>query len=144
MKTRFACIVATMKKFEFQRRQAFRAFVTRCVPYMFDLDEKDLEEIAEGIKIFNYVEVKPEEEIIISHNVYRRIMRYVKEGLSACEVPWIKKELYLRSIGDLCRVYAVWGKNDNKLMHNVVKWKLDAQLLVGKYYYGKQIKFVEK
>jgi len=140
MKTRFACIAATMKKFEFQSGQSFRAFVTRCVPYMFDLDEKDLEEIAEGKKVFKYCDLNPKEDVAISHKVYRRIMAHVRKGMLSCSVPWIKKELYLRSIGDLCRAYAVWGKNDNNFMHNIVRWKVATQMLVGKYFYGRRAK----
>jgi hypothetical protein len=136
LKTRFACIVATMKNFKMQSAQSFRAFVTRTSPYPFNLTEGDLEKVAQGKKVFEYQELNPPEEVIIDNKVYRRLIKHVKKGLSKCDKPYIRKELFLRSVGDLCRVYAVWGKNDNDFMNNIIDWKVKVQQSIGSYFYG--------
>jgi len=134
LKTRFACIVTTMRRMEYQRGQAFRAFVTRGVPYYFDLDESILREIAEGASLYTYGPPKPCADVTIRRKTYSRLLSTAAEELKKCDRPDIRKELYMRSIGDLCRAYAVWGKNDSKTMRDIVRWKIKAQMAIGSSY----------
>lgn len=134
LKTRFACIVATMKRLEIQRGQFFHAFLTRCVPYHFDLDEDDLEAIAQGASLYHERQYDPPVDVTVDNKPYSRLVKLAKVGLSRCPLPHIRKTLYLRSIGDLCRTFAVHGRNDKNFMSDLVKWKVEAQEKVGKAY----------
>lgn len=137
LKTRFACIVATMRRMEYQRGQSFRAFVTRCVPYYFDLDESVLREIAEGATLYTYKPPEPKADIIIPRKTYSKLLSTADKELKKCGNPDIRKELYMRSIGDLCRAYAVWGKNNINTMRDIVRWKVKAQTAIGSQYRGR-------
>jgi len=134
MKTRFACVVATMKRLDLQRGQGFRAFMSRCVPYHFDLDEDDLVAIAQGTSLYREKNFNPSCNTEISNKVYSRIVKTAKTELSKCPSPKIRKELYLRSIGDICRTYAVHEKNDKSYMRNLIRWKVEAQEMIGQAY----------
>jgi len=134
LKTRFACIVTTMRKLEYQRGQAFRAFVTRCVPYYFDLDESDLREIAEGASLYTYDPPEPRADVTIPRKTYSRLLSTADKELKRCDRSDIRKELYMRSVGDLCRAYAVWDRNDISTMRDIVKWKVEAQSAIGSMY----------
>ena len=134
LKTRFACIVATMKRLEIQRGQFFHAFLTRCVPYHFDLDEDDLAAIAQGASLYREQQFRPPAGVTIDNKSYSKLVKLAKVGLSKCQLPHIRKTLYLRSIGDLCRTYAVHGRNDKSYMRNLIRWKVEAQEMVGKAY----------
>lgn len=134
MKTRFSCIAASMKKFEFHRGQSFRAFVSRCVPYSFSLSEDDLDLIASGKELYARKDMKIDSEMLICHKAYSRIKSSVIRELRKCESVAVRKELFLRSIGDCCRLFAVWGKNDRACIRDLIAWKIDAQMSIGKYY----------
>ena len=134
MKTRFACIVATMKRLDLQMGQGFRAFISRCVPYHFDLDEDDLVSIAQGASLYRGKDFRPQRDVVIDNKIYSRIVKLAKFELSKCHIPKIRKELYLRSVGDICRTYAVHGRNDKSYMRNLIRWKVEAQEMVGKAY----------
>lgn len=134
MKTRFACVVATMKRLEMRSGQGFRAFISRCVPYHFDLDEDDLVAIAQGTPLYREKKFNPPCNTEINNKVYSRIVKAAKSELSKCPSPKIRKELYLRSIGDICRTYAVHEKNDKDYMRNLIRWKVEAQEMIGKAY----------
>lgn len=134
LKTRFSCIVATMKNFEFQRGQNFRAFVSRCVPFTFNLKEEDLDKIAEGKKLYKVYKYSPEPVVYIKNSKYKQIKRTVWKELKKCSLEYVRKELFLRSLGDCCRIYAATGKNDSDIFEKVTSWKVSAQMLIGKYY----------
>lgn len=138
LKTRFSCIVATMKNFAFHRGQSFRAFVTRCIPYSFDLSIDDLNKISEGKELFKLKVTMPEEKVYLQKSKYRKIKRIVMKELNKCPDLRSRKELFLRSIGDCCRIYAVWGKNDRRFFNDIVAWKIGTHMLIGKYYTRKK------
>lgn len=132
IKTRFSCIMATMKRLEYMRGQRFRALMTRVVPYQFDLNEEDLNKIAEGHSLVTIQDTKIDPEIHISLEDYQKIKELVNKELSKCSTKFIREELFLRSIGDACRIYAVTKSMDK--IPEVISWKIKAQELIGKYY----------
>jgi hypothetical protein len=135
--TRFSCIAATMKRFQRQSSQGFRAYVTRNIPYRFDVSFDVLKRISEGEKIFSYQPIEVQQEINIPLETYTAISKFVEQKLvneiSVADINQnTRKEIYLRSIGDLCRVYAVHQKIDSEMWNKIVDWKLSTQLLIGK------------
>jgi len=135
LKTRFSAIIATMRKFESQRSQGFRAFASRCIPMHFDLSENDMKRILEGESLFKYKNLPVKEEVSITGKTYRKIKNKVlKELKTCCPAENVRKEIIMRSVGDCCRAYAVLSKNDKNYNKKIVNWKAETQQLIGKYF----------
>lgn len=142
LRTRFAAIIGTMKNFESQRGQDFRAFVTRCATCNFKLDAEDLYEVAEGYPIYKEKLYEPPSEIVIKRKRYKRFIKIVKEAMKDAPVN-TQEELILRSVGDLCRVYAATGNDNIGMMRDIVRWKVESQVSIGRYYIPKKQKETE-
>lgn len=137
LKTRFAAVIGTMKRFELQTGQAFRAFVSRCIPYEFQLNREELKEIAEGKKLYQKKTFPKKEEITISHKEYKKIIENVDKTLNGqCKNPKLGNELFLRSIGDCCRYYAATGQNNTKAYKLITTWKAQTYNKLGTAYKG--------
>lgn len=138
LKIRFSAIIATMKRFELQRGDSFRAFATRTVPFRTKASFEVLQQVSKGEKIFLYQPFTVKPEVVIPLETYNIISDYadqkIKDQAAKLFPTWICKEIYLRSIGDICRVYAVHQKIDFEMWNNIINWKLSAQLAIGKYY----------
>lgn len=104
-KTRFVLIANTMMDIYKTKMQEMDALISRCVCIPFYPTMKQLEDFASGdIKFFIYQDYKVKNKVVrISKKEYDKIRAIVKEY----KVP---KTKYLRTIGDLCRFYAVHGK----------------------------------
>ena len=135
LKTRFSCLIGTMKRFELMRGQNFRAFLSRTVPYNFSLSEHDIEEILNGKMLFDLKIPKIQEEVFITTSKYMKIKRNVINAMKKeTNNEWIRKELMLRTVGDCCRIFAVTGKNDKKWINRIVGYKIQNQQKIGKVY----------
>jgi hypothetical protein len=143
LRTRFSCIIATMKDFRFMRGQKFRALITRTIPYNFVLSEEELDMVADGHEFFvldkkfngDFVD-----EFIVKRKKYLWIKGIVKNTLkNECNSRIIRSELFLRTIGDCCRLFASSQKKlEKKDFETVVKWKINAQQKIGEYYKTKK------
>jgi hypothetical protein len=136
LKTRFSAVICSMKKLELMRGQYFRALISRCNPYNYCPNINVLSKIADGHKIYVPKKIDVPEKVIIPNKIYNQIHSYVHKIL---DEEYFKhhrdekgNELYLRSIGDVCRSYAVWNNLDR--MEDIVNWKIETNLLIGKYF----------
>lgn len=139
VKTRFACIIATMKDFRFYRGQNFRALVTRCVPYNFDLTEEDISRILNGELLFKLdkkIEKEPfVDEVRIDQQKYLKIKRYVMNKLKVeCKDENTRKEIIMRTVGDCCRFYAATGNNTTRHFRDIIQWKSKTHGMIGQFY----------
>ena len=135
LKTRFACILATMKLFEFQRGQEFRAFVSRTIPYEFKFNLDDLKYILKGGKLFN-LNYKVKKNIVTikrkDYNIlYNQVIKYIEKRQTKS---YYKEELLMRCFGDCARIFAVLGKHNRKLYERIMDYKFSAYEKIGEYY----------
>lgn len=136
LQTRFACVFGTMKKLEFRRGEDFRAFMSRVNPCPYNVSIDALNRIANGEQIFKYEPLQPQEEITISPEIYNKILNCVNKIYQEQTIipEFIRKEIFLRSINDICRVYAVYQTVDYKRWKQIAILKLWAQSRIGFYY----------
>jgi hypothetical protein len=142
LKTRFAAVIATMKRFEIQRGEFFLAFITRVLPYPYTLPISDLARMLQGEAIFVYKPIQVEPNIVVPLDTYRKIVDHCTEvfknypNLQTITTSHIANEtcqnLFARTIGDICRVWAVNRNLDR--MDDIINWKLQSTMLVGKAY----------
>jgi hypothetical protein len=122
IKTRFASIIAGMFDYPEWGKVSVqtKALISRCIPVSFRPSRDFLLKVANGkgaIKIREFPFDKRNENVMINLDDYKKILDFVSnyEGL--------QDVIYLRSIGDLCRVFAVTGKHDEKLYDKIISLK---------------------
>ena len=104
-KTRFVFIANTMMNLGAVQMIELRALISRCILIPFSPDFDQLRSFARGeVKYYKYKPFKiRKKRVKISKKVYEKIINFVDSAD-------IKQEKYLRTIGDICRFYAVHGK----------------------------------
>jgi len=123
IKTRFSCIIASMKDMHKSRSKAVEALVSRCITIKYALTEDELEAILDGKKLmkFDKCGIKKSYDARISLSDYKEIRDCVKSypGLD-------KQKHYLRTVGDCCRAFAVLGKHDPQVYFMITKLHQEA------------------
>ena len=131
MKTRFTAVMATMRPFEKFYTQHFKALMTRCIPYEYELTLHELEEIAKGafqFKLKDYYVSK--EEIYVHWREYKEIREFVKERMLPTKYC---RDNFLRIVGDVTRIHVIHHNLDRPILNNLIWWKLDAYRKIGRY-----------
>jgi hypothetical protein len=132
LKTRFACIIATMKRFQHSTSEEFKAFVNRCVPYEYDLEIDEIDKIISGELDFSFKELKPESEVVISKGDYTRIRKMVKVTIKeSTDNVFTQKQNFARAVGDICRIHAITDNHDRDFERSIVKWKCKVYDSIG-------------
>jgi hypothetical protein len=135
LKTRFSCVVASMKRFERFSSDFFKAFVNRTIPFEYEFSNEALRGFAEGKFQLNIPDYKPQPEVFIPRRKYFGFIRFVERTIKTYPASQeAKAENFLRSIGDVCRLYAATGKEDWDFWRKVIWWKLSVYDKVGRYY----------
>ena len=116
VKTRFSCIIATMKNLDKARSEKYRALAQRCIPIRFTLQPEDLDNILNGKTFYHYHKYDTPRCPVITSAQYKQILRVAKNVRS--KNPAFYSE-YARAVGDLCRITAVLGHIDLDLLHLV-------------------------
>ena len=129
MKTRFVAIIATMRRFEHQRGEDFKALLTRCVPYDYKLTLEEIDYLLDGNCIIDVEKYRPEEEIVIPTSEYLAIKEFVRNKLAVTTAS--TRAIFARAVNDCIRIHAVQGNADEELLKNVISWKLEAIQKVG-------------
>lgn len=109
IRTRFACIIGTMKNMKMNREVTTEALVSRCIYIPYRLSQPQLESIADGERLMKFETCafsKPF-DAKIGLNDYKFILETIKNYPSPEE-----KMQYLRTVGDLSRAFVVMGKHD--------------------------------
>jgi hypothetical protein len=114
VQTRFACIIATMKNLDMSRSDRIRALQQRCIPIKYDLPNKVVDAALQGSPIFRLQKYDPPKEVVINRKDYDKIIQAASEIRDTHEASKFN-EAYARSIGDLCRIFAVIGRHDFEL-----------------------------
>ena len=123
IKTRFACVIASMKDMHKSRSKIVEALITRCITVRYKLSEDELEAVLDGKKLmrFDKCGIKKPFDARISLDDYKQIRECVKS------YPNIdKNKAYLRTVGDCCRAFAILGKHDFNTYFMITKLHQEA------------------
>jgi len=119
VKSNFALLIGTMDGLSFFNTQLL-ALKSRCIPIKWEPGWDVLLNIAHGNPIFRYydysVNFNDHDHIVISNKDYNKILNIVKDKIK-------KPDLFLRTLGDLCRVFAIIQKHDLDLYDLIIKLK---------------------
>jgi hypothetical protein len=128
LKTRFAAIVATMKRFETASSDYFKAFINRCIPYEYNFTIQEIKEIIRGGNLLKLKEFNVEESIYIDRNKYYKILDFVEENIPK---DIVGQENFARAVNEIVRVYAIVKKFDKDLFKKIINWKTDVYSRIG-------------
>jgi hypothetical protein len=134
VQTRFPCIIATMKNLDMARSEKVRALVQRCIPIRYDLPNEVVDAALQGSTLYHAHKYAPQTDVVINRRDYRKIIELARK-IRYCEPGF--KEVYTRSVGDLCRIYAVLGYHDMRL------YRIVSYLKAG-YHIEKAIELAEE
>ncbi|MEO0303947.1 MAG: hypothetical protein ABIM64_01665 [candidate division WOR-3 bacterium] len=111
MKTRFSCIICSMRKIEKNRSMNIEALLSRCVVYSYDLSYEEMNEILLGKKILKIekTHLNSLTDVVISNSDYHHILEIVRSYPG-----FDYKRQYARTVCDCCRAFAVLRKHDEK------------------------------
>lgn len=139
LKTRFSCVVASMKRFELFRSDFFKAFVNRCIPFEYQFNYEALTGFAQGKYRLNIPDYGPKPEVFIPRRKYFKFIEFVKRTIKTYPASEDSKaENFLRSVGEVCRLYAATGREDRNLWRKVIWWKLSTYERIGLAYRKKE------
>jgi len=134
VQTRFPCIIATMKNLEKNRSEKISALVQRCIPIRYDLPDEVVDAVLQGSTLYRHQKLNPPRTAFINRRDYGRIIAIAQEARSESRT---FRESYARTVGDLCRIFAVLGHHDPQL------YRLVCYLKAG-YYIDKAIELTEE
>lgn len=120
IRSRFSLILATMHNIWSSPSLTLNALTNRCIPYRFKLSMKELDMIANGQQLFKYENLLSDKcngEIEV--NVYNRIRKLC--------YPLCNEETYLRTIGEICRIYNITHKWNERLFKWIIALKNSYQ-----------------
>jgi hypothetical protein len=121
LKTRFGAIMASMRDLENDMRSEIMALISRCIPFRWSATTEELSDIANGVQLFIPEKFKIKiVDVVISKKDYSKIKKYVDDI-------HLDQKIYLRTIGDCCRAFAVIGKHDDAVYDLICRLKIEAQ-----------------
>lgn len=138
VKTRFNCIIASMKWLEYSRMQDIQALLSRCVPYRFEPSMELLKKVAEGEKLYEYEKFVPKtnNDTIITSD-YLQIKDFVDNKN-------VDKQIYLRAIGDCVRAFATLNEHDEKIYNLICECKQRAIECYNIVKASEKLKYIKK
>ncbi len=110
--TSFPCIIATMKKLEMSRSDKVEALLSRCIPIKYELPDDVVDDALQGARLYHAERLKPRRNVVIGKRDYDTIIGTTSELRNKHKK---LRENYARAVGDLCRIFAVFGRHDEKL-----------------------------
>jgi hypothetical protein len=122
VKTRFSCIIATMKDIRRAKEQIFQALISRCIPIRYEMSKEEIDQVLDGKKLISPENYDVKEVVEISTEDYTHIKEVINEEIEMGNVRNAKQVLG-RTIGDCCRIFAVLGKHDEKLYRTILRLK---------------------
>jgi len=118
VKTRFSCVICSMKNIEKSRSQNVGALLSRCVLVPYSLEDEEIERVVHGHKLLKIKSCpfKKPFDFEVSGPDYKEILSVINTypGLN-------KKKQYGRIICDCCRAFAVLGKHDPAIYLMITK-----------------------
>lgn len=128
IKTRISVILATLKWLEYDKNPDTQALISRFIPFRWFPTRQELEKVAIGEKTYKNTRFKPKQHTKIKLKDYMKIKSFVDQS-------GVGNEIYLRCIGDLCRIFTITKNHDEPLYGIVCKLK---QAALEKYLQGKE------
>jgi hypothetical protein len=123
MKSRFSCVICSMRKIEKNRSMNIEALLSRCVVIPYSLENKEIEQVMNGHQLLTIKKCpfKKTFDFTVKAKDYKRIMECVKSypGLDM-------QSQYARTVGDCCRAFAVLGKHDDQTYYLITKLHQEA------------------
>lgn len=116
VRTRFALMMTTMQNPHRYRGSLTTALISRCIIIPHYPTLEDLKKKAMGLNPFELIRYDPEPEVNISKKDYSYILNYLHSKK-------LTTTMYLRTLGDLCRIFAVIGEHDRELYDLVYNLK---------------------
>lgn len=120
IKTKFNLFMNTMINMDRpQRMIELEALKTRCmvIPYYPDVEE--IGRIARGEPVFFYKKIEPKNKhCVIDNKTYEDILNYIERHKH------ITAQNYMRTLGDLCRITAIVGYNE-EIFELLMRVKID-------------------
>jgi len=128
LKTRFSCVIATMKNPKKAREYSYKALLSRTIPLRYILRKEDLDSVLDGKQLFEKINFQVSDEVMIKLDDFMHIREIMDEAYEDMRRKGITKlnEVYLRTIGDCCRVFAVLGHHDDKLYKKIFELKVSV------------------
>jgi hypothetical protein len=117
-----------MKNWDLARSGKFAALTQRCIPIRYTLDDATVDSVLEGRHVFTLPPFSPKPGAKIAQKDFAKIRTVAAE---VRESPPLNKEfrhVYMRSIGDLCRIFAVTDRLDQHLFRLVCYLKAGVEL----------------
>lgn len=122
LKTRFALIFATMKNIRKAREYTFKALLSRTIPIRYEMTKSELDQVLDGKLLFKKEEYKVEPEVTIKTQDYTHIRNVLDGAVKGLRLRRVE-EIYARTVGDCCRIFAVLGEHDDELYRDVLRLK---------------------
>jgi hypothetical protein len=123
MKSRFSCVICSMRKIEKNRSVNIDALLSRCIVIPYSLGNNEIEYVMNGhslLKIKKCPFKKPF-DFTIKAKDYKRIMESVKAYPG-----FDMQRQFPRIVGDCCRAFAVLGKHDDSTYYLITKLHQEA------------------
>ena len=123
IRTRFSCVVCSMRKIEKTKSVNIEALLSRCVVVPYVLSGPEIKHVMNGHKLLNIKKCpfKKQFDFTVKAKDYKRIMETVDSypGLDVLKQ-------YARTVGDCCRAFAVLGKHDDLTYYLITKLHQEA------------------
>lgn len=120
IKTRFAAIIATMRWLEYEKNPEVHALISRAIPFRWFVTSQELKNIALGNPVYITTNYKPKHNnAVIRKKDYLKIKDFVDNV-------GIDNRIYLRTIGDCCRMFNVLGKHNEGVYGLIARLKQDC------------------
>ncbi len=128
VRTRLSAIIATMKNWDMARSGKYAALTQRCIPIRYTLDDKTIDAVLDGAPCYKHYQYNPEPHVTISKKDFLRIRKIAEEVRRNPPENTDFRSVYARTVGDLCRIYAVTRKFDSDLFELVCYLKAGLTL----------------
>jgi hypothetical protein len=122
VKTRFACLIATMKNVRKAREYIFKALLSRCIPICYKMTKKEIDQVLDGKRLIKKEVYKPRKVVKISTQNYMHIRKVLDRAIELFSIKR-PEQILARAVGDCCRCFAVLGRHDERLYQDILLFK---------------------
>jgi hypothetical protein len=118
VRTRFSCVICSMRKIQKNRSVNIEALLSRCVVVPYSLNDNEIEHVMNGHSLLTIKKCpfKKPFDVTIKAKDYKQILKSVK-GYPGLDI----QKQYARTVGDCCRAFAVLGKHDEQVYFLITK-----------------------
>jgi len=123
IKTRFSCVICSMRKIEKSRSVNIEALLSRCILIPYVLSNAEIDAVMDGNRLLEIKKCpfKKAFDFTVKKEDYKRIKECVK---SYPQLDMQKQ--FARTVGDCCRAFAVLGKHDDLTYYLITKLHQEA------------------